>query len=221
MDIQELALTDVRPVGPPLIQHINPLIKAQPQDFELAKATTGMEEVLSLLGFDLDSEHMEDTARRYIKMMMQMSYPEKDIPPSNFTSFEVPKNQDGGIVLQRDIQFSSLCAHHLCPFEGKAHIAYIPNKRMVGLSKLARVLLECAKGPNVQEEIGMATANFIEDHLNPIGVAVIIQATHTCMTMRGVKAHGSETITTQLRGAFFRDARARTEVMNLMQLPRC
>ena len=169
--------------------------------------------LLHAMGLNPAEEHLLDTPRRYIGMLSELFFEE----PWKFTTFENPDG-DSGIVVVRDIPFTSLCAHHFALFTGTATVAYIPNQRLVGLSKLARAVQMFAKGPNVQEFIGRNTVNFLEAHLEPIGVAVILKATHTCMTERGVKAHGSETITSTLRGCFLKEPSSRAELMSLLEV---
>jgi GTP cyclohydrolase IA len=109
-----------------------------------------------------------------------------------------------------------MCEHHLLPFTGTAHIAYLPNGKVVGLSKLARVVEEVARRPQVQERMTEHVADLIEDRLDARGVAVVIQATHSCMTMRGIRKPGSQCVTSAMRGAFREDASSRAEVLDLI-----
>ena len=121
------------------------------------------------------------------------------------------------MVIVRDIPFSSMCEHHLLPFVGKAHIAYIPsNNKIIGLSKLARIVDNFAKRPQVQERLTHDIADFLDESLSPKGVAVIIEAEHMCMSIRGAKASGSKTQTSALRGIMRTDARTRAEVLALL-----
>jgi GTP cyclohydrolase I len=122
------------------------------------------------------------------------------------------------MVLVRDIPLYSVCEHHLLPFLGRAHVAYIPGKhgRICGLSKLARVVDVFAKRPQVQERLTSQIADTIVEHLDPVGVIVVIEAEHLCMSMRGVKKPGSETVTSAVRGLFERNAATRAEAMSLI-----
>ena len=120
------------------------------------------------------------------------------------------------IVLVRDISFCSMCEHHLLPFTGKAHIAYLPSGKVVGLSKLARVVEEVARQPQVQERLTHTVADLVEERLNARGVAVVCEATHSCMTMRGVRKPGSLCLTSAMRGAFRDDPKSRSEVLGLI-----
>src|SRR5256885_15488791 len=120
------------------------------------------------------------------------------------------------VVLLRDIEFHSLCEHHLLPFVGKAHVAYLPDGKVVGLSKLARLVEGYARRPQVQERLTTQIADALMEELNPIGAAVVIEAVHTCMTIRGVKKHGSVMVTSELRGIFKENPASRAEILSLM-----
>jgi GTP cyclohydrolase I len=121
------------------------------------------------------------------------------------------------VVLVRDIEFCSMCEHHLLPFTGKAHIAYLPNGQVVGLSKLGRLVEEVARRPQVQERMTETIADMLEEHLSARGVAVVLEATHTCMTMRGVRKPGSLCMTSAMRGVFRENLSSRAEVIGLIQ----
>ena len=120
------------------------------------------------------------------------------------------------MVLVRDISFTSLCEHHLLPFTGKAHVAYIPNGKVTGLSKLARVVEEVARRPQVQERMTQVVADLIVDRLGSSGVAVVVEAEHSCMSIRGVRKPGSMTVTSALRGNFKTNPASRAEVLALI-----
>src|SRR5215213_2708540 len=120
------------------------------------------------------------------------------------------------IVLLRDIEFNSLCEHHLLPFTGKAHVAYLPDGKVVGLSKLARLVEGFARRPQVQERLTGQIADALMEELNPIGAACVIEAVHTCMTIRGAKKHGSTMVTSALRGIFKENPASRSEILSLM-----
>lgn len=159
--------------------------------------------------FDKDPtrEGLKDTPRRYVKFLTQFLNPE----PFNFTTF---KNEGADqLVLVKDIPFYSMCEHHLAPFMGKAHIAYIPNERIVGISKIPRLLDHHANQFQNQERITQGVCDELNDKLKPKGVAVMLSAMHTCMSMRGVKKHGAETVTTAFHGIFKDDVAARNEYM--------
>ena len=122
------------------------------------------------------------------------------------------------MVVVRDIPLYSMCEHHLLPFMGKAHIAYIPSGgKVIGLSKLARIVNTFARRPQLQERLTAQIADFLNDEMSPLGVAVVIEAEHLCMTMRGAKASGAQTRTSALRGLMRSDARTRAEAMSLLK----
>lgn len=179
---------------------------------DIARAEAHLSSMLTALGIDINSPHMKGTPHRVVGMYRELFFDK----PWKFTTFDV--EGDPGVVIVRDIGFESTCAHHLAPFTGKATIAYIPDQKLAGLSKLPRALGMFAKGPNVQENIGARTADFLMEKLEPRGVAVIITAEHTCMTIRGVKAHGSTTTTSALRGCFMTEPETRAELMALLSL---
>ncbi|MCG8586727.1 MAG: GTP cyclohydrolase I FolE, partial [Pirellulales bacterium] len=120
------------------------------------------------------------------------------------------------VVLVRDISFNSMCEHHLLPFMGKAHIGYMPNGRVIGLSKLARVVETVARRPQVQERMTETIADLLLEELQAKGVAVVIEATHTCMTMRGIRKPGSSCVTSAMKGIFRSNLSSRSEVMALI-----
>ena len=120
------------------------------------------------------------------------------------------------VVLVRDISFNSMCEHHMLPFMGKAHIGYVPDGRVIGLSKLARVVEVVARRPQVQERMTETIANLLVDELHAKGVAVVIEATHTCMTIRGIRKPGSLCVTSAMKGLFRSNVSSRSEMMNLI-----
>ena len=172
------------------------------------------------LGFSITEDpHFKDTPRRWLNMLRSFCIPytadgdlSKQFPLST-TGQEI----DGGIVIQRGINFAALCAHHLLPFQGKATVAYIPQNKVVGLSKLARLVYgHSHKHPSVQELITNEVADDLMTYLNPIGSACIIEASHGCMTCRGVEQVGTVTTTSALRGAFATNDAARNELLQLL-----
>ncbi len=158
---------------------------------------------------DGNREGLQDTPRRYIKFLREFTSP----PEFNFTTFEAEGYQQ--MIVQRNIPFFSLCEHHLAPFHGVGHIAYIPNKRIVGLSKLARTLETFSRRFQNQERITNQVADFLMNELDPMGVGVVIEAEHLCMTMRGVKKSGATTQTSKLTGIFLSQAEVRQEFLSL------
>jgi GTP cyclohydrolase IA len=176
--------------------------------------------LLAHIGEDPDREGLRDTPARVLRSYQEhfAGYGEN---ASQFlaTTFSDVEGYDE-LVLVSDIELFSHCEHHMVPFVGKAHVAYIPNGRVVGLSKLARVVDVFAKRLQVQEKLTAQIAGAIQEHLMPQGVAVIVQCQHFCMCHRGVKKPGSWTTTSKLHGVFLSDARARSELLTLIGLPR-
>ncbi len=154
--------------------------------------------LLRLLGHDVDREGLTDTPRRVVKFLSEFTQPEK--PPFEFTMFDGEGANE--MVVQTGIPLVSLCEHHLAPFTGYATVGYIPGKRIVGLSKLARSVEYFARRLQNQERVTRQVAQFLQERLEPVGVGVIVVAEHSCMTVRGVRAHGAMTTTSCLLGAF-------------------
>ncbi|MGO4692063.1 GTP cyclohydrolase I FolE [Glaciibacter sp. 2TAF33] len=177
------------------------------------RATAAVAELLSALGHDVDSPHLADTPRRVADAFIEM------LTPAEFSLTTFP-NEEGydELVLVRDIPFHSLCEHHLLPFQGVAHIGYLPGERILGLSKLARVLEFFARDLQVQERLTKQVADWLQAELAPRGVGVVIEAEHMCMSLRGVKVVGSATTTSALHGAIREDARSRDEFFALCGL---
>ncbi len=173
-------------------------------------AEQAVRDLLVALGQDPDRAGLRDTPRRVAAAMTEL------LSPVAFTPTTFP-NEEGydELVIARDIEFSSLCEHHLLPFSGVAHVGYIPGDRIVGLSKLARVVELFARDLQVQERLTGQIADWLVEHLEPIGVGVVLEADHSCMSLRGVKKPGSRTITSALRGAIRDDARTRQEFLSL------
>jgi GTP cyclohydrolase I len=171
-------------------------------------------EILAAVGEDPDREGLLDTPDRVARMYEELFSGLHADPAIHLEKTFTQKHDE--MVVVKDIEFSSMCEHHLLPFMGKAHIAYLPNGQIVGLSKLARVVEAVAKRPQVQERMTEAIADLIMKHLKPRGVAVVIEATHTCMTIRGVRKPGSATITSSMRGGFLDHPPTRAELMALV-----
>jgi GTP cyclohydrolase I len=166
------------------------------------------QQILSHLGEDISREGLIDTPKRYIKFMREFLSPKE----FNFTTFDAEETDE--MILQTNIPFYSLCEHHTAPFFGVGHIAYIPNNKIIGLSKLARTLDYYANRFQNQERITTQIAERLFKELNPKGVAVTLKAQHLCMCMRGVKKHDTWTVTTKLIGCFKNDDKARNEYLN-------
>nr|WP_317412442.1 GTP cyclohydrolase I FolE [uncultured Solibaculum sp.] len=172
-------------------------------------------EILAAIGEDVDREGLQETPSRVARMYEEIFSGLHDDARRHLKIFTDTNHDE--MVLVRDIPLYSVCEHHLLPFIGKAHIAYIPREgRVLGLSKLARIVDCYARRPQLQERLTASVADFIMKELNPWGVAVVIEAEHLCMTMRGARAAGSKTQTSALRGGMRTDARTRAEAMALL-----
>jgi GTP cyclohydrolase I len=173
-------------------------------------AARAVADLLRALGKDPDAEHLSDTPRRVAESFAELL----TCPPFTLTTFA---NDEGynELVLARDIPVHSLCEHHLLPFSGVAHVAYLPGERILGLSKLARVVEMFARDLQVQERLTQQVADWLQEHLAPRGVGVVITAEHLCMSLRGVRATGSRTVTSALHGLVRDDARTRAEFFSL------
>lgn len=181
------------------------------------KIKKGISLILEGIGEDLNREGLKETPDRVANMYEEI-FSGMEIDPSKIIQKVFSENHDE-LILVRDIPLYSICEHHMMPFLGRAHIAYIPNKsgEITGLSKLARVLEVAAKRLQIQERLTTQIAEFIENALNPRGVFVMIEAEHLCMSMRGVKKPGSITVTSALRGLFKENPASRAEVLSLIQ----
>jgi GTP cyclohydrolase I len=182
-----------------------------------AKIEQAVRMILEAVGENPDREGLLDTPKRVAKMYAE-AFEGLDVDEEQY--FETVFSEDHEeIVLVKDIPFYSMCEHHLVPFFGKAHVAYIPRGgRVVGLSKLARALEAVARRPQLQERITSTVADAIMKKLDPHGVVVVVEAEHMCMTMRGVKKPGAKTVTSAVRGIFANDSAARAEVFSLIKL---
>lgn len=173
-------------------------------------------QIIAAIGEDPNREGLLDTPKRVAKMYEEVFSGLNEDPKEHFETIFSEDHEE--LVLVKDIPFYSMCEHHLVPFFGKAHVAYIPkNGRVTGLSKLARAVEAVAKRPQLQERITSTIADSIMDKLEPHGVMVVVEAEHMCMTMRGVKKPGSKTVTTAVRGVYTEDSVARSEVLSLIK----
>ncbi len=172
-------------------------------------------EILRLLGEDPEREGLIKTPERVAKAMSFLTKGYAEDPMEIIRSATFREDYDH-MVLVKDIELYSLCEHHILPFYGKAHVAYIPNGQITGLSKIARVVESFARRMQVQERLTMDISKCIEEALNPKGVAVVIEASHTCMQMRGIEKQGSATTTSVLTGSFLTDPKTREEFMMLI-----
>ena len=173
-------------------------------------------EILIAVGEDPDREGLLETPKRVANMYEEIFAGLTEDPKQHIKLFNEQSNDE--MVIVKDIPFYSMCEHHLLPFFGKAHIGYIPSdNKIIGLSKLARIVDNFAKKPQVQERLTSDIADFLNDNLQPKGVAVIMEAEHMSMTMRGARAAGSKTQTSALRGIMRTDAKTRAEVLSLLK----
>jgi len=186
----------------------------EPHPVDLEAIQHAVRTILGAVGEDPDREGLLETPRRVAKMYAEM-FEGLHQDPGRHLDVTFPELYDE-LVLVRDIRFTSMCEHHLLPFSGVAHVGYLPNGRVTGLSKLARVVDEVARRPQVQERMTQTIADLIESKLDSAGVAVVVQAEHSCMSIRGIKKPGSSTVTSALRGVFKTNASSRAEVMSLI-----
>jgi GTP cyclohydrolase I len=177
-------------------------------DLDAAEAAAGA--LLDALGIDRSHGPLAGTPRRIARAYAELLTPRE----FSLTTFPNDEGYDE-LVIARDIPFTSVCEHHLLPFIGTAVVAYLPNERILGLSKLARVVELFARRPQVQERMTIQIAHWLNDNLAPKGVGIVLQAEHTCMTTRGVGARGATTVTSTLLGHLRDDARSRAEFLTL------
>lgn len=179
-------------------------------DRDMAAAERAAAEFLEALGISLDSEHLQDTPGRMARAWAEM------LTPRAFDATTFP-NEEGydELVLARDVPFRSVCEHHLLPFVGTACVAYLPGERILGLSKLARIVEHFACRPQTQERLTRQVALWLQEQLDPTAVGVVLRAEHSCMTLRGVQATGSSTVTSSLLGSLRSDPRSRQEFLAL------
>jgi GTP cyclohydrolase I len=178
---------------------------------DLAAAERAVADLITALGEDLEDHHLRDTPRRVAAAYAEM------LTPRSFNLTTFPNDQDyNELVLARDIPFHSLCQHHMLPFKGVAHVGYLPGRRILGLSKLARVVEHFSRRLQVQERLTKQVADWLDHQLDPKGVGVVLDAEHLCMTLRGVEASGSRTVTSALHGLLRDDERSRAEFFALV-----
>jgi GTP cyclohydrolase I len=171
-------------------------------------------EILSAVGEDLGRDGLKNTPVRVARMYSELLAGMREDPNKHLESV-FNENYDE-IVLLRDIPFYSVCEHHLMPFIGTAHVAYLPDGRILGVSKLARIVDCFARRLQTQERLTYKIADFLMSNLKPLGVAVVLEAAHSCMTIRGIKKPGSVMVTSAVRGIFRKDPRSRNEIMSLI-----
>lgn len=171
-------------------------------------------EILAAVGEDPDREGLLETPARVARMYAELFSGLHDDPREHLKKFFTEQYDE--VVLVRDISFHSMCEHHMLPFMGQAHVAYAPNGRVIGLSKIARVVEVVSRRPQVQERMTETIARLLEEELQAKGVAVVIEATHSCMTIRGIRKSGSVCVTSAMKGIFRSHVSSRAEVMNLI-----
>ena len=181
---------------------------------DTAKIEQAVSTILQAIGEDPTREGLTGTPKRVARMYQEL-FAGLDEDPARLLDVHFSERYDEMVVL-RDIPFYSVCEHHLLPFMGKAHVAYLPNGKVVGLSKLARVVDVFARRPQVQERLTGQIANLLMEKLQARGAGVIIEATHTCMTLRGVRKPGSVMVTSAMKGLFRTNLATRNEAINLM-----
>lgn len=182
----------------------------QKNGVDVPAAQRAAAELLVALGADLQLDGLRETPRRMAAAYAELLTPE----PFDLTTFPNEEGYDE-LVLVRDIPFQSLCMHHLLPFHGVAHVAYLPGERILGLSKLARVVEHFSRGLQVQERLTTQVAAWLQEQLQPKGVGVVLEAEHLCMSLRGVQKPGAMTITSALHGLVRDDSRTREEFLSL------
>ena len=182
---------------------------------DLDKIEQGVRLILEGVGEDTSRAGLQRTPRRVAEMYAELTEGMREDPREHVLA--LPGDKHDEMVIVKDISFASLCEHHLAPFVGKCHIAYIPkNGNILGVSKLARLAETFARRLQLQEQLTSQIANTLYEELKPLGVMVVIEAEHTCMTLRGVKKAGAQTVTSAVLGGFRKDPRTRAEAMSLI-----
>jgi GTP cyclohydrolase I len=204
LESEQLDGEGITPAG----SHLRVVHPAKAIDLDAAERAVA--DLLRALGTDLDEEGVRDTPRRVAKAYAELLSPR----PFRLTTFP----NDGGyddLVMARSIPFHSLCQHHLLPFVGVAHVGYLPGERILGLSKLARVVELFARGLQVQERLTVQITDWLDSNVRPRGVGVVLEAEHLCMALRGVRSLGTRTVTSAVRGVLRDDPRSRQEFLSL------
>ncbi len=183
---------------------------------DIKKAEQAITMLLEALGEDVTREGLIDTPKRVAKLYEEITSGMNQSAEEHLSV--VFESEDAGIVIQKDIDFFSTCEHHLAPFFGKVHIAYIPDGSVVGLSKLSRIVEVYARRLQLQEQMTLQIATALEKHLKTRGVMVVVEAEHTCISMRGIKKIGTKTVTMHTSGVFKDDYDSRREVLDLIKL---
>lgn len=184
---------------------------------DMPRLKKAVREILFAIGENPDREGLLETPDRVARMYAELFAGMHEDPKQHVKSIFTEEGYDE-IVLLKDIPFHSMCEHHLLPFMGHAHVAYIPKGKVLGLSKLARIVTSFARRPQMQERLTSQVADFIMNEVDARGVAVVMKASHTCMTVRGVKKAGATMVTSSMQGIFRKDARSRSEIMGLITM---
>jgi GTP cyclohydrolase I len=192
----------------------SPTPHATPPAVDLPRIEQAVREILAAVGEDPNREGLLETPARVARMYAELFSGLHSEPKRHLQKFFTEKYDE--MVLVRDIRFNSMCEHHLLPFIGKAHIGYVPNGKVVGLSKLARVVEEISRRPQVQERMTEQIADLLVEQLQVKGVAVVIEAAHTCMSIRGIRKADSMCVTSAMKGIFRSNLSSRSEVMTLI-----
>jgi GTP cyclohydrolase IA len=188
---------------------------AKPPRVDLDRIAQGVRLILEGIGEDPNREGLRETPQRVAEMYEELTQGMRQDPSEHIVPLSGNKHDE--MVIVKDISIASLCEHHLAPFVGKCHIAYIPrNGNILGVSKLARLAETFARRLQLQERLTSEIANTLYDQLKPLGVMVVVEAEHTCMTLRGVKKSGAQTVTSAVLGGFRKDSRTRAEAMALI-----
>jgi GTP cyclohydrolase I len=198
---------------PVAVKKMDKAMKIQ-KEVDIARIENAVREILTAVGEDPDREGLKSTPNRVARMYEELFSGITDDPTRHVTQV-FSENYDE-IVLLKNIPFYSMCEHHLLPFMGHAHVGYVPRGKVLGISKLARIVASFAHRPQVQERLTTQIAEFLMEKIDARGAAVVMEATHTCMTIRGVKKPGSTMVTSAMLGLFRSDARSRSEVMSLI-----
>jgi GTP cyclohydrolase I len=194
--------------------HADLRIVSDPAGVDLEAAGRAAADFLSALGVDLSREELQETPARMARAYAELF----DAAPFRLTTFPNDEGYDE-LVLARAIPFRTVCEHHLLPFSGVAHVGYLPAERILGLSKLARLVEHFAARPQTQERLTKQIADCLSESLRPRGAGVVLEAEHSCMTLRGVRAYGATTVTSALAGILRADARSRAEFFALAGVP--
>jgi len=194
--------------------HVDDTDAAPPAGVDIPRIERAVRELLLAIGEDPEREGLLKTPNRVARAYAEMTGGLREDPKLHLRTVFTEDHEE--VVMLRNIDFHSLCEHHLLPFTGRAHVAYVPQGKVVGLSKLARLVDGFARRPQVQERLTGQIADALMEELRPLGAACVVEATHTCMTIRGAKKPGAVMVTSALRGTFKSDARSRAEVLSLM-----